>query len=233
MRSPYVDRVVAPVPEPVPEPVTLISVSGTKVKVYLRRGTAAAVGFLALGLLLWAGALLLIQCTTWLKTGIWHPVPVFAVLLSRQAQTVNLRLTDGIPTSRPGSASGTKREALISFVSHLTPLDLAPSWAAFDSLDGVAARAAWNMVGLARILRSLLDTAFSFWLVTLAFVCVWAMVVLEDSSPTSGTIAGQVAGDTQDEHEEEDEEEEDEEDDEDEEEDGAPLRGAATPRSNL
>jgi hypothetical protein len=56
---------------------------------------------------------------------------------------------------------------------------------------------------------------------------------LEDSGPTSGTIARQLAGDTQDEHEEEDEEEEVEEDDEDEEEDGAPLRGAATPRSNL
>lgn len=207
-----------------------------KVEAYLRAGTAAALRFLALGLLLWAGALLLIQCTTWLRTGILQPVPVFAVLLSPEAQTVNLGLTDGTATSRPRNVIGTKREALISLLSHLTPLDLAPSWAAFDSLDAVAARAAWNMVGLARILRSLLDTAFSFWLVTLAFVCVWAMVVLEDSGPISGTIAGQLAGDTQDEHEEEDEEEEDEEDDEDdedEEEDGAPLRGAATPRSNL
>jgi hypothetical protein len=74
--------------------------------------------------------------------------------------------------------AGLNEKPLISFVSHLTPLDLAPSWAAFDSLDAVAARAAWNMVGLARILRSLLDTAFSFWLVTFAFVCVWPMVVL-------------------------------------------------------
>ena len=152
-------------------------------RVYFRRCMAAALGFLALGFLFWAGALLLIQCTTWLRTGIWQPVPVFAVLLSPEAQTVNLRLTDGIPTSRPGSASGTKREVLISFMSHLTPLDLAPSWAAFDSLDAVAARATRNMVGLARILRSLLDTALGYWLVALAIACWWGWVVLMFSDP--------------------------------------------------
>ena len=133
-----------------------------KVDAHLRGGIAAALGLLALGLLFWAAPLLLIQCTTWLKTGIWQPVPAFAVLLSPEAQTFNLRLTDG----------------------HLTPLDL-PSWAAFDSLDAVAARAAGNMVGLAQILRWVLDTALGFWLVTLAFAC--ATVALDDSAPTSGT----------------------------------------------
>ena len=68
-------------------------------------------------------------------------------------------------------------------MSHLTPLDLAPSWAAFDSLDAVAARATRNMVGLARILRSLLDTALGYWLVALAIACWWGWVVLMFSDP--------------------------------------------------
>jgi hypothetical protein len=68
-------------------------------------------------------------------------------------------------------------------VSHLTPLDLAPSWAAFYSLDAVAARATGNMVGLARILRSLLDTALGYWLVALAIACCWGWVVLILSDP--------------------------------------------------
>ncbi len=101
-----------------------------------------------LALLLWAGALVFTQCITWLKTNVWQSVSATAVFMSPEAQTFHLRVAN----------------------VRVSPLDLAPSWAAFDSEGAVVESVSGRMAGLARIVAWLLDLGLSVWLVVASFV---------------------------------------------------------------
>lgn len=107
---------------------------------------------LSLGVLLpmWAAALVVVQCVTWLKTGSWQPVPVASVFMSPEAQRFNLAV---VP-------------------ARISPLDLAPSLASLDSATAVTQRVAGSAVGLARIVAWLLDVGLSVWLLAVALVCL-------------------------------------------------------------
>ena len=97
---------------------------------------------------LWAAALVVVQCITWLKAGVWQPVPAFALFLSSEAQVLNLRLIGG----------------------SLSALDLVPSWGSFDSLDSVVLAVSGRMVGFGRIVAWLLELPLLVWLLAVAFV---------------------------------------------------------------
>jgi len=114
-----------------------------RIKAQILGGIAWLLLALMLAMLIWAGALVFVQCTTWLKTGAWQQVPAVAVFMSPEAQTLNLRVTEG----------------------RITPLDLAPSWASFGSAEVVTERIAGRMVGFARIVDWLLNLGLVVWLV--------------------------------------------------------------------
>jgi hypothetical protein len=126
----------------------------------VQRGVAAVLRIAGVAFLLWGAALLFVQCLYWLKVGAWQPVPAFAVFLSAEAQTFNLRVTSGAVA---------------------TPLDLAPSVANFDSLDGVTVAMTGSLVGLGKIVGWLLNTPFSIWLFVAAMGCTWWSLALEDA----------------------------------------------------
>lgn len=109
------------------------------------------------GLIVWAVALVVTQCATWLQTGIWQPVPAFALFLSPEAQTLHLGTTEG----------------------RLSPLKFVPSLASFDSLDALVIGVAGKQVGLAQIVHWLLDTALALWLVIAAVNFMVASAVIE------------------------------------------------------
>jgi hypothetical protein len=100
------------------------------------------------------------QALTWLKGGVWQPVPVFAVFLSPEAQAFQLRMTE----------------------RGFSPLDAVPSWASFDSLDAVASGMSGKLLGLAKVVRWLLDTPLSVGLVVAAIGCMWASLAASESS---------------------------------------------------
>lgn len=113
-----------------------------RIKGQMLGGIAWLLLVLMLAMVIWAGAIVFVQCTTWLKTGTWQQVPAVAVFMSPEAQTLNLRVTAG----------------------RISPLDLAPSWASFGNMEVVTERIAGRMVGLARIVDWLLNLGLVVWL---------------------------------------------------------------------
>lgn len=129
-----------------------------------RRLAGSMAKLVAVGMLLWAAAVPARQGLTWLKTGVWQPVPAFAVFLSPEAKTYSLKLTSDKDT----------------------PLDLIPSLADFQSLDAVADSVSGRMVGLAIVVRWLLDSALALWLAAGAFACYVLSLNIRYGSTTSG-----------------------------------------------
>ncbi len=112
------------------------------------RGTGATVCFLfGVVLLGWAVLVFLVQCFAWLKTGLWQPIPIYAMFLPPALQTYMVGV---IP---PGS---------------ITPLALVPSFGSYDSLESLARSLAGSAEGVFRILAWLLEQALAGWLVALA-----------------------------------------------------------------
>lgn len=115
----------------------------------VRGAVLAAGGFAAVALFLWGGALLLSQCITWLRDGLWQAVPGYAVLLTDEAREFQLRITQG---------------------KRFSPLDLVPALGSYPDLDAAVAAAAGKLVGLGRIVAWLLAAPLTLWL--------WALGIL-------------------------------------------------------
>jgi hypothetical protein len=107
----------------------------------------------------WALAILAVQCITWLKFGIWQPVPAYALFLSPEAKVSSLRLTE----------------------SGISALDLVPPLASYNSPNSVVADLCGRMVGMSKIVGWLLDCSFGGWLVCLEIAAVWALIACADS----------------------------------------------------
>ena len=75
-------------------------------------------------------------------TGVWQPVPGYAILLAPDAQALQLHVAQ---------------------YEHL-PHRLVPSWGGFASLDDVAAYVAGPFLGLKPAIRTFLDFHLSVWL---------------------------------------------------------------------
>jgi len=112
------------------------------------RGTVATViALFGVALLGWAALVVLVQCLTWLKTGLWQPVPMYAVFLS---PTLQMFMVGVVP---PGG---------------ITPLALVPSLGDYDSLDTVVRTLVGSAEGAFRIVSWFFDVALTTWLVALA-----------------------------------------------------------------
>ncbi len=112
-----------------------------------RMGTATVLALFGLALLGWAALLFLLQCFAWLKTGVWQPVPMYAVFLSPALQ---MFMVGVVP---PGG---------------VTPLALAPSLGGHDSLEAVARALVGSAEGAFRIVSWLFSAALAAWLIALA-----------------------------------------------------------------
>lgn len=136
-----------------------------------RRLGAVAFFLVGLVLLLWAFLMPAVQCLHWLKTGIWQPVPFLTIFLSPEAQVFNLLMTP------PG----------------ISPLDLAPSLAAFESLDALVFELSGTMLGVAKLLAWALDVALAVWLLAAGCASMAASAALDEATslttPAAATIS--------------------------------------------
>jgi hypothetical protein len=124
----------------------------------------SALALTAMAFFLWALAIVCLQCLSWLKFGVWQPVPAYAVFLSPPAQAFQL-----VP--------------LGLFEARISPLMAVPSALDFDSLDSMAAAFGGSMIGVAKIIAMLLGLPLSASLVAVAAACTWGASLIEDVGP--------------------------------------------------
>lgn len=106
--------------------------------------TLALVAVLAAALLLlWALALVFIQCLGWLKSGEWQPLPFYAVFLSQEAQEL----------------------ALKTYEARIQALAFVPTLGNFEGLEQVSTALSSDMVGLRKVVSWVLDLPLVLWLV--------------------------------------------------------------------
>lgn len=120
-----------------------------RISAYAANGAAVALKLLAVVFVFWAAALLMLQCWTWLETGVWQRVPALALFLSARGRLAEVQAVEDI----------------------LSALDLVPSWSALDSWKALAA-AAGNLAFFLRAAGWLLGLPLGLWLVVFALVCM-------------------------------------------------------------
>lgn len=99
----------------------------------------------------WGLLILVAQCAGWLKFGDWQSVPLYALWLSPAEQFNQL-----VPLSLFDSSWG--------------PLDLAPSFGNYSSINHLSSTIAGAMVGVEQICDRLLSTPLSLALVLVGFL---------------------------------------------------------------
>lgn len=142
-----------------------------KLEALMGAAVVMALGGLALALFLWGAAILLFQCSTWLRVGLWQPVPAYALLMTERARDFDLRMTE--------------RQA--------SPLDLAPSLGSYASFDAAQTAIAGKMVGLRRIVAWLLDIGLVGWLWGLALLSFMLLVAVGKANYARSKARGRQA----------------------------------------
>jgi hypothetical protein len=128
-------------------------------------GTAkSALLLAAIALFIWALAIFCLQCLCWLKFGVWQPVPAFAAFLTPAAQSYQL-----VP--------------LGLFEAHASPLMAVPSVLSFDSSEAISTAFGGPLLGVAKIIGSLLALPLSASLVAVAAAFSWGASLIEDVGP--------------------------------------------------
>lgn len=114
---------------------------------WLMTGISGVFTLVYLGCLLWAGLLVLMQVFGWLRFGEWQHVALYSLFLTSDSQSF-----------------------IRQFEGDAQPLNAVPALGFGESLDALAWKLAGRMVGVAKVMTWLLDTALILWVLAGAFV---------------------------------------------------------------
>lgn len=101
----------------------------------------------------WGALLFAAQALAWIRFGMWQPIPAFVAFMQphdQMFQTVPLGL----------------------FEASWSPLQLTPSIAGFSSSEAISAAVCGNLLGLVKIVSSLLELPLSLWFLALGAGCL-------------------------------------------------------------
>jgi hypothetical protein len=133
----------------------------------LDRAEAVFVGFLRVAaacLLIWASGIVVLQGLGWLRYAECQPVPLWALFLSPEAQSFNLRMFEEMPNA----------------------LYLAPPLGTAGDAEVLVLAIAGRFVGIQVLVSWLIDVALSIWCLSAATVMlIWAAVL---DAPAPGRL---------------------------------------------